>query len=475
MPRFGHADLVLRSVAVYDGAGGSPNPFVDAGLAAAVTAPSGRTTLVRGFFDGDGRGGARGDVFRVRVFADEPGTWTWRSLSSTPGLGGKSGSFVCAGELPGVFRRGPVIVDPRFPRSFLHADGTPVYLLAKFLDFAAGKPLHTSHAFFSERVTDAGRRAFLARHRGMRLSYMDVALANRGDNPPYATTPWLGTAAANDKTRFDLARWHLYERWLLALRDAGLAVQLWFFLDDSGFGRLPEADRHRLVEYGMARLSAFAHTLFILALEWQEGWSAEQVARDMDHLHRHNPWARLASVHGVPGDFAFPRAAWADYMDTQPGNSATHQEVHEHTLANRALAGKPLLVEEFGLGQENTAHRRKAWAAFTAGAAGSGTGAFLQHLAAFVARVPFHRMAPAGDLVVSGNAYCLAEPGRTYVFYLPEDGPLRADLREAAGAFAAEWYDPRDGSRHEGGTVTGGGVRAFTPPGGGDWALLIHR
>jgi len=62
------------------------------------------------------------------------------------------------------------------------------------------------------------------------------------------------------------------------LRDAGVLSQLWFYADNSGFGDLPDADRQRLIKYAMARLSGYVNTMFILALEWQEGWSTTEVA-----------------------------------------------------------------------------------------------------------------------------------------------------------------------------------------------------
>ncbi|HEX5760726.1 MAG TPA: DUF5060 domain-containing protein, partial [Thermoanaerobaculia bacterium] len=421
--RFDTAELTLLANAVYDARGGAPNPF-DVTLTATVTAPSGRILAVDGFFDGDGAGAAVGRAWKVRIFADEPGTWTWRTTSSLPELAGKSGSFPCQGTLGGVFAAGPVVVLPSRPRSFSYRNAGAVYLLGKFLDVAAPARLRFSHTLLSEQLTDADRQAMLDRHRGMSLNKMNVYLANRGDYGGVATTPWVGTAAANDKRRFDLARWQTYDRWVRRLRDAGLVAQLWFFADDSGFGDLPEADRERLIRYGMARLSGYANTFFTLALEWQEGWSAAEVATGAGQIHRWNPWDRLVSVHGLTGDFSFPTALWADYLDLQAGNDAGHATVHAAGLRNRALAVKPLIQEEHGMGEEDQANRQKAWAAFMAGAAGSGTGAFLKHLAAFVATVPFDRMQPSGALVLSGSAYVLAEAGQVYAAYLPGGGTV---------------------------------------------------
>ncbi|HKV06918.1 MAG TPA: DUF5060 domain-containing protein [Thermoanaerobaculia bacterium] len=473
--RFDTAEILLRSASSYNANSGTPNPFTAVDLTARVTSPSGRVFTVNGFFDGDGAGGAIGNVFKIRVYADEAGTWRWTTASNTAGLNGLSGTFSCSGTLAGPFGQGPVVENPARPRTFKYQYGEPVYLLGKFLDVAALSPLQYSHTMFSEKLTDTNRQAMLDRHRGMKLNKIDVYLANQGDYSSVSTTPWVGTAAAPDRQRFDLVRWRMFERWVVKMRDAGMLAHLWFFADDSGFGDLPDADRRLLLEYGMARLSGYVNTSFVLALEWQEGWTTTEVSTFMSYLHTQNPWARMATVHGVPGDFSFPTAAWADLMNTQAGNEVGHAAVHSHGLRNRALAAKPLIQEEFGLGSEDTAHRQKAWAAFTAGAAGSGTGAFLKPLATFVEQIDFEKMDPADALALSANAYVLAEPGAAYVFYLYNGGTLRADLRNVSGTFEARWYDPRTGVFSSAGSATGGAEKSFTAPAGGDWVLHLRK
>jgi hypothetical protein len=472
--RFDTAEIVLRSAAAFNANSGT-NPFTAVDVTARVTSPSGRVFTVNGFFDGDGASGVSGNVFKVRVYADEPGTWRWATTSNTSGLNGQSGTFSCSGTLPGTFGAGPVVENPARPRTFMYQYGRPVYLLGKFLDVAAPSRIQFSHTMFSEQLSDADRQAMLSRHLGMKLNKINVYLANQGDYSAVSTTPWVGSAGSPDRQRFDLARWRMFERWVLKTRDAGMVSQLWFFADDSGFGNLPDADRRLLIEYGMARLSGYVNTVFTLALEWQEGWSSSQVGTFMDYLHSQNPWSRLASVHGVTGDFSFPTAAWADYMDTQGGNEDSPASIHSHGLRNRSFAAKPLIQEELGLGSEDDAHRKKAWAAFTAGAAGSGTGGFLAPLATFISQAPFERMDPADALALSGNAWVLAEPGQSYVAYLYNGGTLRLDLRAASGTFDARWYDPRAGGFRAAGSVGGGQERSFAAPAGGDWTLYLLK
>ncbi|WDQ19239.1 DUF5060 domain-containing protein [Rhodopirellula sp. P2] len=56
-----------------------PNPFLDYRLQVEFKGPSGNTTHVPGYFDGDGEGGDEGNVWRVRFTPDENGTWTYHA------------------------------------------------------------------------------------------------------------------------------------------------------------------------------------------------------------------------------------------------------------------------------------------------------------------------------------------------------------------------------------------------------------
>lgn len=471
--RYDTTDVVLHSGQSFDSRAGSPNPFIDVTLSAEVTSPSGQVYTVDGFFDGNGAGGAVGNVFKIRIAPDEEGLWRWTTASNRPDLDGKSGSFECSGTLPGVFADGPVVVEANRRQVFKYRDGRPVYLVGKFLDVdAPDERIQWSHPLFSEELSEPEREALFARHLAMGLNKMNVYIANKGDYGHISTTPWIGNANSNDKTRFDLGRWHSYEQWVLRMRDAGMVAQLWFFADDSGFGDLPEADRKRLIRYGMARLSGYVNTLFTLMLEWQEGWTTTEVATHARYLHDHNPWDRLVSVHGTPGAFKFPHETWADYMDIQAGNWVDHDKVHALGLQHLDLADKPVIQEEFGLGHEDDVHRQKAWAAFLAGAASSGTGAFLKPLMRFVSSMRFERLAPSLLRVVSGDAYAAEDPGRLYVVYL-HSGPALLDLTLVPGPLRTEWFDPRAGTFSPGPAIAAGGLRTVTPPDGQDWVLTI--
>ena len=470
VPKYDTAEVVLHSSQVFDGISGTPNPFTTVVLTLSVTAPDGRTFQVDGFFDGDGNGGAVGDVFKARIYVDQEGTWTWASSSATAGLNGQSGQIVCSGLLDGEFGKGPLIIRGPRPRYFAYADGTPVFLLGKMLDFDAPTPrMRGTLIFLSEVISDIERRAHLDYQHTLDVNKMSIYLFNRNDfDGTEPTNPWLGNCSLTcDKTRFDLSRWQMYDSWARQLRDEGIFAEFWFFADQSGVGAISATDRNRLIRYGMARLSGYVNTQFLVSSEWEEAFPAADLSAAAELLQSFNPWRRQASTHCLPGPFDFPDAPWADYMSIQSSILGTWQSNHAVSLANRALARKPSMSQEFAQGFESGLSRIKAWSVFTAAQAGTGTGAYLLWLAKFVREVPFYKMEPADSLILAagtGGAYCMAERGYHYVVYLPLGGPVTLDLTGVTGTFEAQWFNTRTGIWSSAGTVVGGGTPSWVGP-----------
>lgn len=57
----------------------------------------------------------------------------------------------------------------------------------------------------------------------------------------------------------------------------------------------------------------------------------------------------------------------------------------------------------------------------------------------YALRVDLNRLVPRGDLASTG--YCLADPGHTYLVYLPDGADVTLDFGDASGAFNLEWFD----------------------------------
>src|SRR6266850_5051912 len=86
--------------------------------------------------------------------------------------------------------------------------------------------------------------------------------------------------------------------------------------------------------------------------------------------------------------------------------------------------------------------------------------------------VDLSSMSPSSELCSSG--YCLINPGREYLVYLPTGGTVRVDLSAASGSFVASWFSPVTGRTTSGGTVSAGIPILFTSPIDGDAVLYLQ-
>lgn len=88
-------------------------------------------------------------------------------------------------------------------------------------------------------------------------------------------------------------------------------------------------------------------------------------------------------------------------------------------------------------------------------------------------RMNLAAMIPHGELASTG--YCLANPGREYLVYLPDGGEVTVDLSAASGAFSVEWMHPYGGTITRAPGVTGGSVLTLSASFEGDAVLHIRR
>jgi hypothetical protein len=448
------------------------NPFDTYLLRLEVTDPAGRKFNIDGFYDGDGNGGQNGKEWKARITPYLTGVWSWRTIAGDApdeALEGLSGKFNCveSGDLGGITAEG---------QHFRFQEGPYIYLQGNFLDLNAP----STHVYMSEKVSDAWRDFIIARHRDFHAANkINVYFANKGDYRGLSVTPWFGSAADNDKSRMDLARWRLYDQYIRRFKDAGMFAEMWFFADDSQFGGLSEAIKNRHFRYAMARTSAFSHTVYVIALEWEEGWSHSSVIRSGNFIQAHNPWRRPLSVHSRVASWSFSGEKWASFIASQAGNKSKPQRVNQAAIALRTKEKIPHLGEEFGHlnGDSDDRVRANLWANFLGGAAGGGTGSDLKAFQRFLSqsRVPFQRMTPANPLVQGGGStrFVLAEMNHHYVVYSLGGA---VSMSFSGRGLAARWFNPRDPNAILGNAFdVSAGMRTLTPPDSidRDWVLWI--
>jgi hypothetical protein len=88
-----------------------------------------------------------------------------------------------------------------------------------------------------------------------------------------------------------------------------------------------------------------------------------------------------------------------------------------------------------------------------------------------------HQVVTAGLGEFEGDDYLAAgrtSDGSTVIAYLPTPRTIHVDMTRIAGKqVKAWWYDPRKGEASDGGTFPSTGTQEFTPPGEGDWVLVL--
>ncbi len=96
----------------------------------------------------------------------------------------------------------------------------------------------------------------------------------------------------------------------------------------------------------------------------------------------------------------------------------------------------------------------------------------LGHTRRYANRVNLAAMTPHSEL--ASTTFCLANPGKEYLIYLPEGGEVAVDLSAAAGPLQVEWMHPVEGTTQPGAEVSGGAKHAFKAPFEGDAVLYLR-
>jgi hypothetical protein len=91
----------------------------------------------------------------------------------------------------------------------------------------------------------------------------------------------------------------------------------------------------------------------------------------------------------------------------------------------------------------------------------------------YATRMNLAGMIPHGELASSG--YCLADPQREYLIYLPNGSEVTVDLSAAGGELEVEWLHPVEGTITRNGMVGGGAKRVLKAPFSGDVVLYLRK
>jgi hypothetical protein len=89
-------------------------------------------------------------------------------------------------------------------------------------------------------------------------------------------------------------------------------------------------------------------------------------------------------------------------------------------------------------------------------------------------RIDLVSMTPQNNLV--STRYCLANPGREYLVYQPEEGNKNFTLALTTGEYSVEWMNPSSGSIIKGRNHHAkSGTSTFVPPFKGSAILYLQK
>ncbi len=431
------------------------------------------------FYDGDGRGGQIGAVWKARFMPDAVGSWSWTSTGSHSHFT-DSGTFT----VDDTGLSAPLEIDPTYPHYMRRKTGEHLFLAGDWLVIIAKGSGKVPLNYLSSSLTNANSAALRTFHSDRNLNLFSIYLQNNGDLG-LVVDPF--TSGGFD--RYDLTNWHDWESEIDVLRDAGFSVELWMSSDAPfGFGDQNSKD---LLSYAYARLGPRREVLWVLGLEVDKYWTNAQRGDFGNHLQSKNAYGRPVAVHHAPGRNNDRADPWVDYVPVQHGFSDVPSSVNTDSESNRDVT-KPLYASEYASGNtDDTAARKNMWTAFVSGAymIGNGPGKeeptsdlAMKYLADYVngsaapgSRPEWWKMSPADNLVSGAEGYLQREANVRYLCFLPVGGTVTVNLTEATGTLTYDWYNPRNGSVVTGGTVQAGAPRSFTAPGSNDWLLDIRR
>lgn len=508
------------------GSFGIGNPFTSASLEGVfATADGNKHWNVDGFCDSPD-----GSVFRIRFMPSTPGDYKYEVTYRQGTFEKKtSGAF----HATDAHRSGPIRIDPDYPWHFIWEGtgkhyffaGTTAYFLMGWkddsvIDYSIDR-LHRLQVN-RMRVTLAGRTIYYDGERIQPDSNWTVFLA-----------PWVAEDAKDfshpgfDYTRFNVSYWRRWDDMLRFARDRDMIISIVLDMNDNKVH--PAAggeDEHRFIRYAVNRLGAYSN------ITWDLGDDLD-VYRDVKWTHETgtlinqlDPYKHLATSHPALDMRHQDRASdWFSFTSYQDWSRGPEQHALMLRSRNRQEAtGRiiPQTNEEYGYedhypsyappppGESADALRRTAWEIVMAGAyqtsgettrqgtnvwPDTGGGWFnargddsmtmflgYGHMVDFFTSFEWWKTNPHDELVDNGN-YCLADPGKTYVVYLPHAGKVHIQLQP--GHYSAEWFNPRSGERirladvHiQEGVWTSQDPEAARPdnwPTIRDWVLFLHQ
>lgn len=510
------------------------NAFTGVTVRAAFTAPTGTTSTIEAFHDGDGK-------WKVRFNPNEAGTWAWRLESTPPNPDfAQSGAF----DVTPAETRGFLKSTPGGAWGFAFESGEPAFIFGDTAYHLFGM------AHNSDEGLDAVRR-YMDRRAAQGFNLLRIRIPVSPFHPAdgYSTWqtrslwPWRGSEQAPRFDQFNLDYFRTVDAVVQHAEKLGTGIEMimqaWGFEFPFNSRQIFTAEWEELwIRYLVARYDAFGSVWFWQLQneyeyypngDWNYAGSgvADRWAIRVGHfVRRLAPHGHVIAIHNGPTSPSFGKrfASDPEVIDTVMFQTwgttgkddgwlaAGIEDVIDASLGD--WPGSAVLSEwgyEFNpdlppmmLGHEfcDADHtRRGAWRGVMRGLGiihgfENSWGPFaildedqpgLDHLlqvrrffteiVSFATLRPMPGIATSSDDRPGGQPLALATPDQdVVVIYLPTGGEVAPN--GLTGAYVIEWFDPRSGALTSGTPWEGGPLNPHSPTAGNrpeDWVLVLRR
>jgi hypothetical protein len=470
---------------------------------------AGSIITVPGFWDGN-------ENWKIRFAPPKAGKWKYETISPDKKMSRKRGEILVTGWSDGELkenpaRRGFVFVKKDGPgagRYFAYADGTPFLWIGdtwwdwtnRRIRFESFKKLADTR---SEQGFNIGQLFFAGNGWGRESSLLDTSF-----------------------THPDIDQIRKVEKMISYANSKGITVWIHAWWSREGINKsIGEENIIRWWRYVVDRLQAY-NVIWVLAGEYNMnsygGFTQDFWNRLGEIIKSEDPYKRIISVHPTPPMWsggaeapqwstaeAVQKQSWLDYNQSQTGHARWCNELTPEIVsrAYNMKPAKPIVVTEpwyeFIEGNPSAMDIRfGAWSAIMSGAAGHSYGGghiwrvhlperptevgswpmdtdlntntmlypgavSVSFMGKYLRKIEWWKLEPHPELVQENPShYCLAIPGKEYLFYLRYGGSVKLDLRSSdpSEEFNIEWTDLVNSSESAKGSIKGGSFVEITCP-----------
>lgn len=516
LPLWGRWEGTFTSTEVVDAA-------QDLQLKVELISPDGDTRHIEGFWDG-------GREWKSRFMPDQPGTWRYRTRTEpqVAGLNGQQGSFEVreerSEETNRFLKHGAVEVSEN-GRYLEHADGTSFFFVG---DTAWNGALKSTTEDWGKYLHDRSAKGFTA------IQFVTTQW-RAAHQDQQGQTAYEGydeiTIHPEFFQRLDERVDAINEAGLLAA-----PVMLWALGEEHEVpGKLPEDQAIRLARYIKARYGAHHVIWFLAGDENFSGDRGDRWKRIGRAVFDGSPHDALVTLHPQGRQWHFEQYKdedWFDliiYQSSHGGGPRTLGWIHSGPPAEkwREEPARPIINSEPGYEDHVAREREERHTAFDVrqqayysllvsppagisyGAHGiwswetepaeplnhRGTGMAkpwhealhlpgsedIKHLAELFTSIQWWTLRPAPELLAKQPGgddptqfvpAASSESGDLALIYMPQGGVVEIQRDELASEVAAEWFNPRDGSRQQ---TRPNDSSTFTTPDEEDWVLVLTK